>query len=102
MVKKKYKIDLVFTIISGGMLDRANVRRSLNRFYDKHDIPQKKFHAYRATFCTNLCRAGVSIQTASKLMGHTSVEVTARFYIAISTEEKKNAVNLLPDLTKES
>ena len=96
MKKNRYKTDHVFTTNSGRLLDRANVRRSLDRYYNKIGVDHKKFHAYRATFCTNLCKAGVYIQTASKLMGHKSVEVTSKFYTSVSQSEKVDAVNLLP------
>lgn len=83
---------LVFTNINGGPLDYRITTRSLERFYNRNQIPIKKFHAYRATFCTNLCRNGVPIQVASKIMGHSSIEVTAKYYTSISLDEMKEAI----------
>jgi len=37
-------------------------------------------HILRHTYCTNLFYAGVPLQTASYLMGHTSIRVTAEIY----------------------
>lgn len=37
-------------------------------------------YCYRHTYCTDLERAGVPLNTARRLMGHESVEVTARIY----------------------
>ena len=34
----------------------------------------------RHTFCTDLERAGVPLNVASKLMGHASIEITAKIY----------------------
>lgn len=90
-----YKTDFIFTTNQGGMLDYTNVKRSLNRFYKRNGIPEKSFHTYRATFCTNLCRAGVPVQTAAVLMGHKSIDVTARFYTFVSDRDKIDAVMLL-------
>ena len=58
-------------------------------------VPEYPFHTFRHTFCTNLCRAEVPIQVASKLMGHKSVEVTAKFYTLVDKDEQKAAINLL-------
>ena len=95
MKRKHYKSDYVFTSTTGTLLDYRNVLRSLNRFYDQNGIPRKSPHAYRATFCTNLCKAGVPLQTASSLMGHRSVSVTARYYTFVSRAEKEAAIQFL-------
>ena len=84
---------LVFTNINGNSLDYRVTTRSLERFYKRNGIPVKKFHAYRATFCTNLCKNGVPIQVASKIMGHSSIEVTAKYYTNISLDEMQEAIS---------
>lgn len=92
----KYKqTGLVFVSKFGNPLDYRDVTRSLERFYRRNNIPIKKFHAYRATFCTNLCRNGVPIQVASKIMGHSSIEVTAKYYTNINIDEMMEAIRKL-------
>ena len=98
MKLRKYDSDFVFTSQYGTLLEYANVRRSINRYYNRIDIEPKKFHCYRSTFCTNLCKAGVPIQVASDLMGHKSIEVTAKHYTSIGREEKLLAIETLPDI----
>lgn len=87
--------DLIFTTVNGNPLDQKNINRSLDRFYGRIGIPHKKFHAYRATFITNLCRKGVPIQTVSKLAGHENINVTSKYYASIQLEELSEAVNKL-------
>ncbi len=99
MRRNGYKTDYVFTTSTGKLLDYVNTRRSFVRFYKKHDIPTKKTHAYRATFCTELCRAGVPLEVASKLMGHKSVEVTAKHYALVKRDVQVEAINRLPCFT---
>ena len=72
--------ELVFTTSLGTPLDYHNVNTSLKRFYHRIGVEPKKFHAYRATFITNLCRNGVPIQVASRLAGHENITVTAKYY----------------------
>ena len=87
--------ELIFTTVSGNPLDQKNVNRSLDRFYERIGIEHKKFHAYRATFITNLCRKGVPIQTVSKLAGHENINVTAKYYASVQFNELSEAVNKL-------
>lgn len=87
--------DLVFQTVNGNPLDQKNINRSLDRFYGRNGIPHKKFHAYRATFITNLCRKGVPLQTVSKLAGHENINVTAKYYASVQLEELENAVSKL-------
>lgn len=85
--------ELVFTTSLGTPLDYHNVNTSLKRFYHRIGVEPKKFHAYRATFITNLCRNGVPIQVASRLAGHENITVTAKYYAAIDYQELSDAID---------
>ena len=87
--------NLIFTTDEGLPLDQQNVKRSLYRYYEKIGVPKKPIHTYRHTFGTNLCRAGVPIQTASTLLGHSDISVTAKYYVNVSAAEKLNAIKQL-------
>ncbi|MEK4530521.1 tyrosine-type recombinase/integrase [Solibacillus sp. FSL K6-1554] len=52
-------------------------------------------HMLRHTFCTRLIRNGAEISTVSKLAGHAGINMTVKYYINTSKEEKQNAVDLL-------
>ncbi|WP_163151588.1 tyrosine-type recombinase/integrase [Anoxybacillus sp. MB8] len=52
-------------------------------------------HLFRHTFCTRLLKKGVDLTTVSKLAGHSTVNMTARFYIQTTRQEKMDAVQLL-------
>lgn len=92
MEKNGYETNLLFTTSTGSMYDPKSVRKSLKRFYDAHGVPYKNPHAYRATFCTQMCRSGIPIEVASSLMGHKSIEVTARHYTRVSDDSKEQAI----------
>lgn len=96
MRRNGYKSEYVFTTHSGNLLEYGNARRAIVRFYKRNNIPEKKLHAYRATFCTELCRAGVPLEVASKLMGHKSIEVTAKHYALVKRDAQIAAINKLP------
>ncbi|ARK22256.1 tyrosine-type recombinase/integrase [Sporosarcina ureae] len=52
-------------------------------------------HIFRHTFCSTLLRRGVNLTTVSKIAGHSSVNLTAKFYIQTTRAEKMDAVNKL-------
>lgn len=95
MMKRGYRTDCVFTTASGGFMDQRNVSRSLERLYAKLGVEKKSVHTYRFTFATKLCAMGVPIQTASALLGHSSISVTAKYYVNINIDEKLDAANRL-------
>lgn len=95
MKKKGYETDFVFTTSTGQLYHQASVRKAMKRFYDAHDIPYKHLHAYRATFCTQMCRCGVPLEVTSKLMGHKSLEVTAAHYALVRQDSMQDAIDRL-------
>ena len=94
-LKNGYRTDYLFTTSSGKLYEPSNVRTALNRYYKKIGVEEKNIHAYRHTFGTNLCRQGVPIQTASKLLGHDDISTTAKYYVNVSADEKARAIETL-------
>ena len=95
MRSQGYKTEYVFTTKKGTLYDVHDLGRAFKRFYKRQGIEYKNFHVYRATFCTNLCKAGVPLEVASKLLGHKSLEVTAEHYALIHKETKRSAIEKL-------
>lgn len=49
----------------------------------------------RHTYCTNLQKAGIDVRVASKLMGHSSIEITADIYTHVDTSSILEAAAVL-------
>ena len=58
------------------------------------------FHSLRQTFCTKLALAGVHITVARKMMRHSTVELTAKFYTHVLHESEVAAIEAHDNLTK--
>lgn len=98
MMANGYRTDYVFTSESGKFLERGNFSTAWRRHLKRAGIEHKKFHACRAIYCTVLCRRGVPLETASKLMGHSDINVTARFCRLVSDVEMSLAAEKIKDL----
>jgi integrase len=55
--------------------------------------PKLNFHSLRLTHASWLVQAGVSIYQVSKILGHSSVEVTQKHYASLEASELHGAVN---------
>lgn len=58
-------------------------------------LPALTAYDLRHTYCTDLARAGVPLVTASKLMGHSSVSLTAKIYTHVDEEMAADAASRL-------
>ena len=92
MKKHGYKTDYIFTTSSGNLYSASSVRKTLVRMCEKIGIGYKHIHAYRATFCTQMCRCGVPMEVTSKLMGHKNLETTAAHYRLIQRDTMQDAI----------
>ena len=54
-----------------------------------------KLHTLRATFACHLIRRGVDIYSISKLLGHHSVKMTEKYYLALDPDKAREAVGRL-------
>lgn len=94
-VRKGYRSDFIFTTESGGFYNNKNLDVALNRYYKKIGVEPKTLHTYRHTYASNLFRAGYPAETIRQMLGHKSVETTARYYININEESKQGAAMAL-------
>lgn len=90
-IRKGYRSDFIFTTDSGEFYNNKNLDVALSRYYKKIGVEFKTMHTYRHTYATLLCKAGYPIETARELLGHESIETTARFYVAVSEDSKREA-----------
>lgn len=70
----------LFCTLEGGPVATRYVRQMLPRLGERAELGRRVHaHALRHTYATELARERVSIVTISRLLGHKSVETTARY-----------------------
>ena len=92
MMQRGYRTDFIFTTSSGTHYYKRNLERAMKRYCDGLNTEFRGWHSFRRSFGTKLASKGVPIQVLCKLMGHQNIEVTAKYYINVSTEEKRDAI----------
>lgn len=63
-------------------------------------VEYKKPHSIRDTYATTLIRKGASLFTVKKLLGHSSIKITEKYYIFVFPEDLSATANLMNDLIK--
>lgn len=96
---KDYNVnDFVCTHINGNLITPMCLWDNFVRIIDECGLPRIRLHDLRHSAGTNLQQNGVPISTISKLLGHSDINTTYRYYIHTDTNESINAVNKLNEL----
>jgi integrase/recombinase XerD len=92
--KSKILREFVFVQSNGKQYRKDTVSKSLKKVIKEAGLPDElHWHCLRATAATRWASNKVPIFTVSKLLGHSTVNVTTRFYAGIDLEELRDAVN---------
>lgn len=91
----------VFCTLAGGPLYTQYVRNLLHRLAAKAEIAKRVHpHGLRHTYAFELHQQGLPVAVISKLLGHSSIAVTARYLDHLTNQEAIDALQgvNLPDL----
>ncbi len=90
-IQKSKNFDLLFTNKHDNMYDGDKLYEKYKRYLKRKEIPHRKFHTLRHTYCSILARNNVPLKLAAELMGH-DVEMTSNIYTHLNLDDKKNAI----------
>lgn len=94
--KSRILREFVFVQSNGKQYKKDTVSKSLKKVIKEAGLPDElHWHCLRATAATRWASNKVPIFTVSKLLGHSSVNVTTRYYAGIDLDELRDAVNRL-------
>lgn len=65
-----------------------------NKIY-RVQLPKITPHVCRHTFCTNMAKRGISVETLKYLMGHTDISVTSNVYTHLKLEDAQKEIERL-------
>ena len=71
-----------------------------NKIY-RVQLPKITPHVCRHTFCTNMAKRGISVETLKYIMGHTDISVTLNVYTHLKLEDAEKEIKRLENVEKE-
>jgi integrase len=91
--KKSKKHKYVFTGAEGNKIHADRIYNALKQALKQLNL-EGDVHQFRHTFASHLVMRGAGIETVSKLLGHSSIEMTMK-YAHLAQDHLQTAVNLL-------
>ncbi|UUM12420.1 site-specific integrase [Clostridiaceae bacterium HFYG-1003] len=95
-MKEPYKDQgLLFPDEIGSPMDDKRPLRRLKALEKANGLPNVNIHGLRHTYATRLLELGEPIHSISKLLGHSSIELTQEIYAHVLESMKEKTVNRL-------
>lgn len=91
--------DWLFVNTDGQRITASILEQKYRRLWKRLDLDSGNggIHCLRKTFCTELAKKGMSIYELQKLMGHSDIATTQKYYIKIDLN-KENSLQYLEAL----
>jgi integrase len=86
---------VVFDRYDGLRWNPNELSRQFSRLVRRKKLPATRFHDLRHGYASLAFAAGVPLKTASELLGHSGINVTANVYTHIMDEQRRAAAKLL-------
>lgn len=80
-----------------GAMTRLGINKLLEKYCKVAGIETITPHIIRHTSLSTMVKKGIDIKTVSNIAGHSSTDVTYKFYVSSNAEDRQNAVNVLED-----
>lgn len=90
--KLDYPDNSYITTGTNKYTEDRQIKREFERLLKACNIKYRKPHTLRHTFAMNCVRNGMKIEVLAKLMGHSDIKVTLKYYIHYSLELKREAL----------
>lgn len=76
--------ELVFTLTHGNAYDPRDFQRDFKNVLIRHGIRLINVHGMRHTFATRSLESGMDIKTLSRLLGHSSIQISLDLYAHVT------------------
>jgi integrase len=96
--RRSGKSPFIFSSGAGTMLGERNIRREMEHIAKATKIKTHLTpHVLRHTFATRMIEKGANVKALSKIMGHSTVQMTLDLYTDITKEFTKETMGLLDE-----
>ncbi len=87
--------DLIFCNEIGQLIDDSNLTRSFSRFLRRIGVEYKHIHCLRHTYATKQFENDIPLKTISKLLGHSTINMTADTYTHVLKRHTDRTIDIL-------
>ncbi|MBQ3413881.1 MAG: site-specific integrase [Clostridia bacterium] len=88
--KKWSENQYVFLNSSGTPFTPKVLSKNFTKFVTRNKLPHMVLYGLRHSFATHCRNLGMSPEVLARLMGHTEFETTQKYYIHVSSKQKKD------------
>lgn len=88
---------LVFVTETGAPIHPSNLLKHFHKALSRAELPKIRVHDLRHTCATLMLDTGIPLVTVSKVLGHSSVAVTAKIYAHALDKSKASAIATLSE-----
>lgn len=94
---KRWKdtFGLVFVTETGAPIHPSNLLKHFHKTLEAAELPKIRVHDLRHTCATLMLDTGIPLVTVSKILGHSSITVTAKIYAHALDKSKASAIATL-------
>ena len=90
-------LGLVFARGDGYYIDQSTFRDKYLKILDAAGLKHYTFHALRHTFATRALEANIPVKVVSKILGHSSVQITMDTYQHVLPEFQNDVMNRIAE-----
>lgn len=94
-LSKKYKKDSFLLTGTDKCIEPRSYQDYFKKLLTKVKVKKRNFHATRHSFATNCIEVGMDIKTLSKILGHSSVQITMNTYVHSSKKQMRKFLDRL-------
>ena len=89
--------DLVLCRGNGSPIRPGNFTKAFKDFLARHNMRTIRFHDLRHSCASLMLQSGVAMKTASEILGHSSIAITADLYTHVMQKTKEEAATQIGD-----
>lgn len=95
---KWIKTNRVFTGLAGSDMHPDSAGRIFQSIIKRHNLKRITFHGLRHTSVSLMIAKGVPLSIISRKVGHSSIQITDKFYSHFFDEEFKRAADIMDEV----
>ena len=89
--------DLALCRGNGSPIRPGNFTKAFKDFLARHNMRTIRFHDFRHSCASLMLQSGVAMKTASEILGHSSIAITADLYTHVMQKTKEEAAGKIGD-----